>query len=567
LDEVSIGWNAYSILKTGRDEYKTMLPFVLRAYDDFRPALYVYLVIPFVALLGLTVMAVRLPSVTLSIFSFLFVYLLANTLLGKYVKKIFIGKITILPGHVAAFLLAISPWHIYISRLGHEVNAGLSFLIVGNTLFFLALSKQKKPWLFPLSALFFSLSFASYQSEKLIIPIFIFILGIVFLPFLKMQKSLVLAIIIGILVSLPTVLSTISATGMTRFSGTSAFTEGNPIYEQDRQLYMKAMVSQDIVGRLIHNPKITSIKVFASNYLSHFEPSWLFSGGPFSQHKVPYTGLLYWWELPFILLGIAILLLKRSRYGLILLTWILIAPLPAAITTQAPHALRSFTFLPGWQLVETIGILTVLSEFGTIKRAGIFLLLIVISSVLTFQMFQRYLTIFPETQSEAFAYALHDALSYVTHHYSVQTPILLDPYITVDHRMVGDTHMVAGDFETYMFYLFDMRYDPTIYQASGGTKSGSLGTEFSFGTVVVRNSKGKPLEKNQIYIGSEKDLPLGASTKYMGKFLDGASGVVVAEVMKIKETKNRIRVLRINNLILFILFFIKKYSPPKILIQ
>src|SRR3990167_8737038 len=66
LDEVSIGYNAYSILKTGGDEYGTKFPILLRAYDDWRPALYVYLVIPFVALFDLTVLSVRLPSVILS---------------------------------------------------------------------------------------------------------------------------------------------------------------------------------------------------------------------------------------------------------------------------------------------------------------------------------------------------------------------------------------------------------------------------------------------------------------------------------------------------------------------
>src|SRR5438046_1183056 len=66
LDEVSIGYNAYSILNTGKDEYGYHFPLLLRAYDDWRPALYVYMVIPFVKLFGLTVFAVRLPSVLLS---------------------------------------------------------------------------------------------------------------------------------------------------------------------------------------------------------------------------------------------------------------------------------------------------------------------------------------------------------------------------------------------------------------------------------------------------------------------------------------------------------------------
>src|SRR3990167_8598168 len=61
-DEVALGYNAYSILQTGRDEYGKFLPIVLRSFDDYKPALYVYLAIPAIKLFGLNVFAVRLPS-------------------------------------------------------------------------------------------------------------------------------------------------------------------------------------------------------------------------------------------------------------------------------------------------------------------------------------------------------------------------------------------------------------------------------------------------------------------------------------------------------------------------
>jgi 4-amino-4-deoxy-L-arabinose transferase-like glycosyltransferase len=75
LDEATIGYNAYSILHTGKDEFGNRWPILLRAYDDYRPALYVYLVIPFVWMLDLTVAAVRMPSVILSTVSLLFFYI------------------------------------------------------------------------------------------------------------------------------------------------------------------------------------------------------------------------------------------------------------------------------------------------------------------------------------------------------------------------------------------------------------------------------------------------------------------------------------------------------------
>ena len=80
VDEVSIGWNAYSILKTGADEYGNKFPVLLRAYDDWRPALYTYMVVPFVSIFGLDVFAVRLPSVILSILTIFAVYFLVKEL-------------------------------------------------------------------------------------------------------------------------------------------------------------------------------------------------------------------------------------------------------------------------------------------------------------------------------------------------------------------------------------------------------------------------------------------------------------------------------------------------------
>src|SRR3989338_6504816 len=81
LDEVSIGYNAFSILKTGADEYGVNFPLLLRAYDNWRPALYVYLVIPFVKIFGLNVVSVRLPSVILSVLTVVATYFLVKELL------------------------------------------------------------------------------------------------------------------------------------------------------------------------------------------------------------------------------------------------------------------------------------------------------------------------------------------------------------------------------------------------------------------------------------------------------------------------------------------------------
>ena len=61
-DEAALGYNAYSILKTGRDEHGAFLPIVFKSFGDYKPGLYVYLTVPFVGLMGLNEFSVRFPS-------------------------------------------------------------------------------------------------------------------------------------------------------------------------------------------------------------------------------------------------------------------------------------------------------------------------------------------------------------------------------------------------------------------------------------------------------------------------------------------------------------------------
>src|SRR5258705_13126314 len=70
-DEAALGYNAYSILQTGKDEYGKSFPIILQSFADYKPALYMYLAIPTIALFGLDTFAVRLPSAIFGILTVL----------------------------------------------------------------------------------------------------------------------------------------------------------------------------------------------------------------------------------------------------------------------------------------------------------------------------------------------------------------------------------------------------------------------------------------------------------------------------------------------------------------
>jgi len=85
-DEAALGYDAYSIIHTGRDEFGKFLPVVLRSFDDYKPALYAYLAIPPVFLFGLNVFAVRFPSAFFGVLSVIVVFYLVREFFNRVVS-------------------------------------------------------------------------------------------------------------------------------------------------------------------------------------------------------------------------------------------------------------------------------------------------------------------------------------------------------------------------------------------------------------------------------------------------------------------------------------------------
>ena len=446
MDEASIGYNAYSVLKTGGDEYGDFPLISQRGFDDWRRSTYLFLTIPFVALFDLQVIAVRLPAVVLSILTIWATYHIA--LLLSRLKPVAI---------FSALFLAISPWHIYISRLGHESNAYLSFFVFG-VLFFL------RDRLFA-AILFFTLSMISYYAGQVLVPLFG--LGLLVIYRTSLKKLLV-----PLLVSTPFIIpifwSIFSPSALVRFQGTSAFD--------------------------FSQKKITNIKIFMNNYLSHFKPTWLFTNSGNESFKIPNLGLLYVWELPLILIGILAFFRSRDvdpRAKKLLFLWFFLAPLPASIATQAPHAMRSYAFLPTWQIFAAFGIALFAKKFKILLIA----MIAVVFSV--YILYANYFTVFPNEQSDSFHYALSKAL-----------PIIFSKENDFDTIVFSNKDNL---YQSYMLYLYYRRFDPFAYLRMGGTISGGFAETHTIGKYEFR-----PIdwdnEARGLYVGNISEFPSGVSS-------------------------------------------------------
>lgn len=469
-DEAALGYNAYSILQTGKDEYGESFPIILRSFGDYKPALYTYLTIPSVAMFGLNTFAVRLPSAIFGILTVLGTYLLVKELLSFVIlaseRRERVHNDEILP-LIAAALLAISPWHIQFSRVAFETNIGVALSVFGALFFLYGLRKNI---FLILSALCLSLGFYAYQSEKVFIPLFVFVLiGVFFKQLKKIRRSFLTgAFLVGFLVAFPMMLAIVSdSTTLERAKGVSIFSQQSNEFNDSTRKLLTDNQTNDKIGLLLDNRRVFYAKQIIENYLSHWNLNWLFITGDIGRHHAPGMGLLYLVELPFLFIGIYSLIFGQfpKKMKQLLFLWILIAPIPTSLSTGVPHAVRAFHMVPVITILTAIGIVSMCQFAAKYKVAGIrykgfylsnffYLPLYTLFFILALSNFIYYLNQYFVQQN--FAYAKQWQYGYAE----------LVPYI--DQKKDSVEKVVISDVspldQSYIFFLFYKQFDPAVYQ-------------------------------------------------------------------------------------------------------
>lgn len=411
IDEVSNGYNAYSLLKTGKDEYGNFLPLTIRAFGDYNPALSAYLLIPSIAVFGLNELAVRLPSALLGTLTVAAVFFLA--------LKVFQSRKA---AFLSSFFLAISPWHLQFSRYDHEANFMLSFSVIGITLL---LYSVKKKSLLILSALSFGLCLNSYHASKVWVPLIVLAIAIIYhKELLKNKKYLLISLVIIVISALPFMIN-----------------------------IQNSLIRAQSVG--IINSKESPLPLFLNGYLSHFAPNFLFiEGDLIGRHSVSGMGQLYVFELPLILLGI-IQILKtknKSQEMKFILAWLILAPIPAALATPTPHALRSLNLVPVFAMLSAFGLNSII-EFkipSLFKKVAILALgFVAFYNIATY--FHLYYKHEPTLKAADWRYGYKQMVEFVNQ-------------VKKDGQTVAITNYFG---QPYIYVLFYTKFDPKLYQELG----------------------------------------------------------------------------------------------------
>lgn len=493
-DEVSMGYTAYSIGSTGMDEWGERLPLLFRSYGEWKSAVYIYLLVPFIKILGLNAWAVRLPSALAGIVTVYLTYLIG--------KKLYNEKV----GLWSAFFLAISPWHLLLSRPAFEANVSLTLILAGLYLF-LRFHLESKIYLLISSAVALGLAPHAYNSAKVVVPL----LAIYLIWSTKLYKNYkAVTIFLGVLVlfAAPLIVDLFSGRSQHRYTQVGVSTNQSALaefvnYRQDPNL-------PKLVGKLIFNKYTYSIHQVSSNWLTYLNPSFLLAeAGDHKQHHVPYFGVLYLAEFVFLLAGLRGLKQYSSSSKYLPLIIIGLGIIPAALTRDQGHVLRSILTLPGWQLLAGVGVSTL-----ALPWRRILLWLLGIQAII---FLIAYFLWYPVTFARDWQYGYKEVAAYLAQHESEYSQIVMT-------KWYGEGQLFLAFYNHWDPRWYIEANRPNIeYERQGKLWLDQLG-EYSLGKYTFKYLD-YPTEKRTkdiLYIGKADDFFENPTTVKTIYFPDGS---------------------------------------------
>ena len=469
-DEACNGYDAYSILLTGRDHHGNFLPLVFQGFNDNRMPLFDYSLVPLIGAFGLSPGVVRLGAALWGTADLVAIVILAALMLG-------------LPGAVVtAVLVAVSPWHLPLSRYGTEVILASTTVSLAMACFFFWLKRHEDRWLL-LSGVLFGLTLYSYPITKIFAPLMLGLLTVLYWRELRQARNkalIALAIVLALAAPQAVLLWRHWGEMQAHFSEVSLFhyistcPGCSPSKQAEAAGATFAVRAAD----------------FAAAWLSYFKPDFLFLSGDRGGH----------WELLFppgfgmllpeqaLLIGFALVGLfggHRRKLAVLLIGWLVLAALPAALLVPAgawnpgpsghlpipfvlakrlpesvpltpwllfahPEARHDVLAIAPWILLAGLGFVTLIewsSSRTTLKLSAV--VLILIGTIFHGARFVRsYFRDYPIIAAPYFYYGLDQVIGSISKFRAREDPVI------IDHRIN----------QTYIQVLFHEHYPPALFE-------------------------------------------------------------------------------------------------------
>ena len=321
VDEAALGYNAKSLIETGTDEYGQSLPLAFRSFGDFKSPLFIYSAIPLVKLLGIP-LGVRLTAAIWGVLTIWWTAEISRTILKKEKKKT-----ACVAGLVTAVVLALSPWHVNLSR--HAIEAVMATALWSLGLLLLVRKKYST------AIISLSLSALTYHSTKYAVPLLFLILAGFYLTKnkrLKIKGVDKFSLIAGLFALLVIVIN---------LQGFSNARAGG-------------------VALLGVNGWWKTIRDMAASYLAYFSPrvlnlgDWQVRNSVYGIDNVPLLVIIFFffglWTT-----GRKWFKTKQLNYLIVLLA-LLLSPLPASATIDPFHSIRSLIMLVPLAVLAGLGL-------------------------------------------------------------------------------------------------------------------------------------------------------------------------------------------------------------------
>ncbi len=370
-DEAGIIYSAYSIFKTGHDITGKFLPVSFNLDNSFSPV-YIYITAPFVGLLGVSPFSGRLPFALLGIASVLLLFLIS--------KKLFKNN-TLALG--AAFTLAISPWHIHISRAAYDAPVALFFYLLAIYIFVVKIDKGKIWWSLPA----FFLAFYSYHATKVFFIFFIPLLIFLHRDVFKERKKELLIFALGVAAILISFFIVSRTQGVSRQSvfiwsdNESAAKTVN--WERDKN------IAPFKLREIFSNKPLYYLHMMRDSYFEAFSLEFLFirgeTGGLAGIYGTYFMGVMHIIELPLLVLGFIFFInLKDKKLKYFIFASLLISPLASTFTADKTYVMRSVMMLPFLSIIVGGGISWFASFLAAYNKIIKFIIIMVFVLIYTF---------------------------------------------------------------------------------------------------------------------------------------------------------------------------------------
>ncbi len=447
-DEAAFGYNAYSMLKTGRDEYGALLPLRLKSFLDYKMPLYSYLSIPFIAVFGLNESSTRALNLLVGLALIPLSYLVVNEFFKK--KQI---------GIIAAFLVAINPGIYILTRQAHEGVLGAFFLLIA-LYCLLRFFKSGKFVFFLITNLALLLKTYSYQNGRIFLGGLILVQLIYFLR----QKKLVFGkytwhlLVIGVIMLFaifPDIKYGANRVQNLFFFKTAGF-----------HLRLEEYLREDS-NRILHNKLTEALKDVTNNYFKQLSPDFLVVNGDTNlRFGYSFLGLITPIEYVLFFIGLYYIFRHKEPHRFLILFLFLISPLSSALTWLEPALNRSFIMLFPLLFITAYGVFHFVTPFDRKHQIGLLI------GVIFFMFFwignwDIYFNHYPQraTVIRSWQCGYKQATNYVKSNYS----------------RFNNFYITDRNGEPYIFFLFYLKYDPKKYQQ---VASISAPDEFGYGQIA-----------------------------------------------------------------------------------